>query len=302
MKTSNGPAIELSGLTKKYRKETAVDNLSLRVPRGTTLGLIGPNGAGKSTTIKMLMGMLSITAGSARVLGLDVAVDPVEVKRRVGYVPELHQLYRWMRVGDLIGFTKSFYPTWNDKLCASLVDLFELDRRKKIKHLSKGTLAKVSLVLAVAHEPELLILDEPMSGLDPIAREEFLDGVLRTLCDRDCTVLFSSHTLADVQRLADHVAMLYQGKLLLHCPTDELLASAKRVRAVLRDGCLPRWRPEQIIWQKVDRREWLLTLHPFSSDLLAQLQAENPLEHVDVADVSLEDLFKDYVKGRRVIT
>lgn len=299
MTSSDSPAIELIGLTKTFGEVKAVDALSLVVPRGTTLGLIGPNGAGKSTTIRTLMGLSRVTYGTVRVLGLDPALDAPQIKSRVGYVPETHLMYRWMRIEDVIWFAKSFYPNWNDKLCRDLIDLFGLAPRQKIKQLSKGTLAKVSLLLAIAHEPELLILDEPMSGLDPLAREEILDGVLRTTAERQSTVLFSSHSLGDVQRMADNVAMLYEGKLLLHCPVDELLMSAKRVRAVLRDGCVPAWRPPEAVWQSVERREWQLTLHPFSDQLIERLQGENPVENVEVTDLSLEDLFKDYVKGRR---
>jgi len=299
MNSLDSPAIELVGLTKSFGDVKAVDAVSLVVPRGTTLGLIGPNGAGKSTTIRILMGLSKVTYGTVRVLGLDPALDAPQIKSRVGYVPETHLMYRWMRIADLIWFAKSFYPTWNDKLCGDLVKLFGLNLRQKIKQLSKGTLAKVSLLLAVAHEPELLILDEPMSGLDPLAREEIVDGVLRIISERQCSVLFSSHSLGDVQRMADNVAMLYEGKLLVHCPVDELLTSAKRVRAVLRDGFVPTWRPPEAIWQSVERREWQLTLHPCSEQLIARLQAECPVDNIELADLSLEDLFKDYVKGRR---
>jgi ABC-2 type transport system ATP-binding protein len=294
-------AVELSGLTKRYGGATVVDNLSLRIPRGCTFGLLGPNGAGKSTTIKMLMGMLSITSGTARVLGIDVSAEPARVQQRVGYVPEFHHIYRWMRVREVIRFTKSFYPTWNEELSARLVELFELPLTKKVKHLSKGMLAKLSLLLAVAHEPELLVLDEPTSGLDPIVREEFLDGVLRTIGEGGRTVLFSSHTLADVQRLADTVGILYEGRLLVHRGLDELLSSTKRIRAVLKDGCLPQSEPKGIVWQNVQRREWSLTVDAFSAEVLAHLRADNPVENVEIQDLSLEELFKDYVKGRRVL-
>jgi ABC-2 type transport system ATP-binding protein len=300
MTTADSPALELADLTKRFGSTTVVDNLSLSVPRGTTLGLIGPNGAGKSTTIRMLMGMLSITSGQARVLGIDPTRDATGIKRRVGYVPESHHIYRWMRVEDVIWFARSFYEKWNDDLCRNLLELFGLDGRKKIKHLSKGMLAKVSLVVAISHEPEVLILDEPMSGLDPVAREEFLDGVLRTICDHQRTVVFSSHSLSDVQRMADSVAMLYQGKLLLHCPVDDLLASAKRIRAVLNDGCQPQWKPQETVWERVEQREWLLTVNPCSAQLVDKLRSDNPVTNVEVTDLSLEDLFKDYVKGRRV--
>ncbi len=292
-------AIQLLHVTKRYGRTTVVDDLTLAIPTGSTFGLLGPNGAGKSTTLKMLMGMLSLTAGQIRVLGIDVFAEPARMKQRVGYVPEQPQMYRWMRVGEVIGFTRAFYPSWNDDLCARLLDLFALEVNKKVKHLSKGTAAKLALLLAIAHEPELLVLDEPTSGLDPIVREEFLDGVLRLLCERRCTVLFSSHTLADVQRLADTVGILYEGRLLVHRGVDELLASTKRIRAVLRDGCLPRWEPDGTVWQRVQRREWLLTVRDFSSETIAHLRAENPLEQVEVLDLSLEELFKDYVRGRR---
>ena len=300
MTTGESPALELAGITKRFGRVTAVDNLSLVVPRGTTLGLIGPNGAGKSTTIRMLMGMLSITSGKARVLGIDPTNDATAVKRRVGYVPEAHHIHRWMRVEDVVWFASSLYEKWDYGVTRNLLEQFELDRRQKVKNLSKGTLAKLSLLLAIAHEPELLILDEPMSGLDPIAREEFLDGVLRTICDQQRTVVFSSHSLGDVQRMADNVAMLYQGKLLLYSPVDELLASVKRVRAVLQDGCQPTWKPLETIWQRVEQREWLLTVNPYSPALVERLRAENSVDHVEVIDLSLEDVFKDYVKGRRV--
>ncbi len=168
--SSDGPAIELSGLTKVFGSTPAVDNLSLKIDRGSTFGLLGPNGAGKSTTIKMLMGMLSITAGEARVLGVDVAQNATIVKDSVGYVPETHHIYRWMRVGDVIGFCRALYTTWNDQTCHEMVDLFRLDLSKKVKHLSKGTLVKLALLLAVSHDPQVLVLDEPISGLDPVAR------------------------------------------------------------------------------------------------------------------------------------
>jgi ABC-2 type transport system ATP-binding protein len=293
-------AIELIGVTRRFGTSTAVEDLTLRVPHGHTFGLIGPNGAGKSTTIKMLLGLLRPHAGRIRVLGIDVFAEPSRMKQRVGYVPEVPQMYRWMRVGELIAFTRAFYPSWNADECARLLDLFALDAAKKVKHLSKGMAAKLSLLLALAHDPEVLILDEPTSGLDPLVREEFLDGVLRAVCERRRTVLFSSHALEDVRRLADTVGLLYEGRLLLERGVEELLASTRRIRAVLRDGRLPRHEPAGTVWQHVERREWLLTVSGFTPELLQTLRTENDLEHVEVTGLNLEELFKDVVKGRRV--
>lgn len=298
-RSDNDPAIELAGLTKCFGRTLAVDDLSLQIPRGSTFGLIGPNGAGKSTTIKMLMGMLSPTAGEVRVLGTDMFADPVWVKQRVGYVPETHHIYRWMRVEEVIGFCRSMYETWNDQTCRRMLELFALDPRKKVKHLSKGMLVKLALLLAVSHDPEVLVLDEPMSGLDPLVREEFLDGVLRTICQREQTVLFSTHTLDDVQRLADTVGILNDGCLLVNRTIEELLATTKRIRATLDDGSRPQRLPAGAIWQRIDGREWLVTVGDFSSKKVEQIRAENAVDHVEVIDIGLEDLFKDFIRGER---
>ncbi len=322
---ANGPAIETFGLLKQFGQVVAVKGLSLAIPRGCTFGLLGPNGAGKSTTIKMLMGMLSITCGQARVLGVDVTADPVQVKRRVGYVPEAHHIYRWMRVREVVGFCKSCFPTWNDDTCREMIELFGLDPERKVKHLSKGMLVKLSLLVAVSHEPELLLLDEPLSGLDPIAREDFLDGVLRTICDRGQTVLISSHMLDDVRRLADTVGILNEGRLIVQGNLDEMLTTTKRICATLRDGFQPKWMDKMgtgseptsvdrlknasgevpvpilsgVVWQRIEGREWTITVRDFSPEKVQQVEALDGVEHVGVVDLGLEDLFKDFIRGQR---
>jgi ABC-2 type transport system ATP-binding protein len=294
---ANAPAVELVGVTKRYGTTTVVDNLTLNVPRGTTLGLIGPNGAGKSTTIRILMGMLAPTSGNIRVLGMDVTSDSAPMRRLVGYVPERHDIYPWMTVGEIISFTRAFYPTWDADFCDEMLDLFELDRRKKVKKLSKGMLVKLALLLAISHRPELLVLDEPTTGLDPIVHEDFLDGVLRSICRGGTTVLFSSHNLGDIRRLADSVCILRQGKIVVQRSLDKLLASAKRIRAVLSDGHLPQWVPDTTVWQQVQRREWLLTIDDFDGGIAERIKSENPVESVEVFDLSLGDLFRDYILG-----
>jgi ABC-2 type transport system ATP-binding protein len=301
----NGPAIELVGLTKRFGRDAvaAVDDLCLKIEPGSTFGLIGPNGAGKTTTIKMLMGLLTPTSGMARVLGDFVADKPLIVKQRVGYVPEMHNIDRWMQIGEVVGFCGSLYESWNDQTCREMLELFGLDASKNVSQLSKGMLVKLSLVLAVSHEPEVLILDEPMAGLDPLAREEFLDGVLRTICERGRTVLFSTHSLDDVQRLADTVGILYGGRLLVHRKIDELLASTKRIRATLSDGGGP---PEQLpantIWQQTRGREWSVTVADFTPQVVRQLEAEEGVENVEVVDIGLEELFKDFIRGQRAVS
>ena len=297
--TDQDPAVELAGLTKHFRKESAVENLSLKIKRGSTFGLIGPNGAGKTTTIKMMMGLLRPTRGTAMILGRDVFAEPLAVRQRVGYVPDQHHIDRWMRVREAVGFCRNAFETWSDPLCRELLELFELDPAKKVRHLSKGMLVKLSLVLAVAHEPELLILDEPMSGLDPLAREEFLEGVLRTICERGHTVIFSTHSLDDVQRLADTVGIMYGGRLLVHERIEDLLASTKRIRATLTNGKLPGELPENILWQRVEGRELILTVRHFKPASVEAMRSQPGVEHVEIIDLGLEELFKDFLRGRK---
>ena len=301
-KASSEPAVELSGVTKRFGRQTAVNDLSLRIPRGTAFGFLGPNGAGKTTTIKVLMGLITRNSGQVTVLGVDPAVDAVSVKRRVGYVPEQHFIYRWMRVGEAVHFCRTLYPSWNDDLCEKLLKLFDLDVDKKVKHLSKGMVVKLALLLAITHEPELLVLDEPMAGLDPIIREELLDGVLQAICDREQTLLFSSHTLSDVQRVADVVGIIHDGRLLVHDQVDVLLDGTKRIRAVLKDGCAPSRPPAGVVWQTVKDREWLLTVKDFSADTVEALRKSNSLDRIEVIDLGLEEIFKDYVRGWRATT
>ena len=292
-------AIHLEDLTKRYGGKTVVDAVNLTIPRGSVLGLIGANGAGKSTLIKMMMGILSISSGSARLFGTDVTQEGLAIKRCTGYVPEFHQMYQWMTVGRIIDFVASFYPNWNQRFCAELQEVFSLDPAKKVKHLSKGMVAKLALLLAVSHEPKLLLLDEPMSGLDPISRDEFLDGVLQTLTGKETTVLFSSHTLDDVQRIADQIAVLHEGKLLLHQPLDQFLLRAKRLRVVLEDDQEELCLPAHTVWHQRDHRLWTLTVSNFSSDTLAEVKRQNRVHSIDIVDVGLQDLFKDIIRGQR---
>jgi ABC-2 type transport system ATP-binding protein len=292
--------IQAVNLTKHYRRLVAVDHVSLEIPKGCVFGLIGPNGAGKTTLIKMLMGLTKITAGRANINGLNVADLPDRIHRAVGYVPEVHNIYRWMSVGEVIRFSRTFRDTWNEALCKELLDAYELDPAKKVKHLSKGMLAKLSLLLALSFEPEVLLLDEPTSGLDVVVREEFVDSLLETICRRECTVLFSSHAIEDVERIADRVGLIFGGQLQLDKPVKDLLSSTRRIRAVLKDGAAPKTIPDGTIWQQIDGREWLLTVMNSTAETISRLQAENSLENVQIEEIGLTQFFKDYVKGRKV--
>jgi ABC-2 type transport system ATP-binding protein len=209
------PVIDITGITRRFGDKTALDSVSLSLPRGAVYGLVGANGAGKTTLIRHIMGLLRAEDGSVRVFGLDPVADPVAVLSRIGYLSEENDIPGWMRVDELIHYSRAFYPDWDDPYAEELRDAFALDPAAKIRTLSKGQKARMGLLIALAHQPDLLVLDEPSSGLDPIVRRDILGAVIRTIADEGRTVLFSSHLLEEVEQVADHVTMISDGRIVL---------------------------------------------------------------------------------------
>jgi ABC-2 type transport system ATP-binding protein len=216
------PVITVSELTRRFGDKTALSSVSLSLPRGAVYGLVGANGAGKTTLIRHLLGLLRAESGSVRVFGLDPVADPVGVLSRIGYLSEENDLPGWMRVDELIRYSRAFYPAWDDGYAEELRRTFDLDPAARIKNLSKGQKARAGLLIALAYRPDLLVLDEPSSGLDPIVRRDILGAVIRTIADEGRTVLFSSHLLDEVEQVADHVTMISHGRVVLSGPLAAL--------------------------------------------------------------------------------
>jgi ABC-2 type transport system ATP-binding protein len=221
--------IETHNLTRRYGRTEAVHELNLTVPTGSVFALLGPNGAGKTTTIKMLVNLLNPTAGSAQVLGVDSRKLGERELAQLGYVSENQQLPLWMTVRQLLDYCRPFYPTWDAALEKTLLARFELPLDRKLGHLSRGMTMKATLLTSLAYRPKLLVLDEPFSGLDPLVRDEFIKGVLEVSGTGDWTVFVSSHDIDEVERLADHVAMIEDGRLRLSEKTEALQARFRRV-------------------------------------------------------------------------
>src|SRR5881398_2130432 len=207
--------VHVSDLTRRFGATTALARVSLSLPRGAVYGLVGANGAGKTTLIKHLLGLLKAQSGSVRVFGLDPVSDPVGVLSRIGYLSEQRDLPPWMRIDELLRYTQAFYPKWDASYAEQLRRQFGLDPAARVRNLSRGECAKAGLLLALAHRPELLLLDEPSSGLDPVVRRDILEAIIRAVADEGRTVLFSSHLLHEVERVADHVALIDQGRVVL---------------------------------------------------------------------------------------
>ncbi len=207
--------VEIEGLTRRFRRTTALDGVSLVVPQGGVFGLVGENGAGKTTLIKHILGLLRAQAGSVRVFGLDPVKCPAKVLGRIGTLSEDRDLPAWMRVWELMRYTRTFHPKWDPEYAEHLRDVFELDPKAKLSTLSQGQLAKAGLLAALAHRPEFLVLDEPSSGLDANVRRNILEAVVLTVAEEGRTVLFSSHLLDEIERVADRVAMIHHGNVVL---------------------------------------------------------------------------------------
>ncbi|MFO0979043.1 MAG: ABC transporter ATP-binding protein [Planctomycetaceae bacterium] len=227
--TSAGSLISITELTRQFDSKVALNAVSLQVPRGGVFGLIGGNGAGKTTLIRHILGMLKAQSGSVRVFGMDPIANPVEVLGRVGYLSEDRDLPNWMRIRELIRYTQAFYPTWDSAYANELLDAFDLDPKSSIRSLSRGQRARTGLLIALAHRPELLVLDEPSSGLDPVVRRDILGSIIRTIADDGRTVFFSSHLLDEVERVADRVAIIHQGQIMLTSTMDEIRETHRRL-------------------------------------------------------------------------
>lgn len=291
----NEPAIELQAVSKSFRSNTVLRGLTMQVPRGSTFAFLGQNAAGKSTTIRMLMGLLKRDDGAIRVLGLDPQREPIELRRRVGYLAEDQTMYGWMRVEEIVRFVAPFYPTWDHDLAFKYLRDFELPLRTRIKHLSKGQNVRLGLVLALAHRPELVILDDPALGLDPIMRKQFNRDLITHLQGEGRTVFYSSHLLYEVEPVADEVAILAGGRIVRQANTEVLRRDVKQI-ILGREAFEAIQSNLQILDKRTDGDQVAVIVERAEQavDRLAREGAE-----YRVVDLNLDDIFEAYVVGKR---
>jgi ABC-2 type transport system ATP-binding protein len=289
------PAIELRNVRKDFGRKTVLAGVNLSVSAGQTFAFLGRNGAGKTTAIRMLLGLLKPTSGQVRVLGLDPRTQALEVRRRVGYVAEDQVMFGWMRVAQLMSFMSPFYPTWDGKWARELSERFELPMATKVKHLSKGQGVRLALLLALAHRPRLVILDDPTLGLDPIMRKEFLRDLVTYLQGEQVTVFFSSHLLYEVEPVADAVTILDRGRIVRTASTEDLRANVKRLIVPVSAESLLRSLPGLLDLSRSGRQAIAVV-----DDIAAALAAlQKAGTQVDVIDLNLDEIFEAYVIGRK---
>ena len=291
--------IEASDLRKNYEGVEALRGLSFQVPAGSIYGFLGRNGAGKTTTIKVLLGMARPTSGRVRVLGLaaDAQEASVAIRRRTGFVSDEKDLYDYMTVEQMIRFTAPFFPRWRVDLERRYLRTFELPLDRKIKALSRGTRTKLALLLALCRGAELLILDEPTSGLDPAMTEGVLQALVAHVGDEGMTVFFSSHQIAEIDQIADHVAIIDRGRTVVTGVLDDLRQNFRRIELVF-DGDAPEAAFRAPGVERVRRQGRVLTvLSSAGADrILDEARALNPVS-VDVVPVTLKEIFLETVAG-----
>lgn len=291
-------AIVTIRLTKYYGGRKVVDQLDLKIPYGTVYGLLGRNGAGKSTTLKMLTGMVRPDYGRIELLGENVEKLSPSTRSRIAYLAEGHPLYTGMTVRQAVDFTMSFYPNADRQFVDMILDHFALSPKAKIGRLSKGQRAQVSLALALAPDPELLILDDPTLGLDTNVRRDFLESMIQIIQRRGRTILFSSHVLGDVERVADRVGVMIDGVLRVDCPAEQFKASVRKVVAEFdrEPPQVPTCPGLLSDWRVGTRRE--LVFVGYGPRQRAAIEALSP-RRIEVVEMNLEDAFIEYTRGPR---
>jgi ABC-2 type transport system ATP-binding protein len=289
-------ALHFERVTRRFGKRTAVDALDLTVEPGTILGLVGRNGSGKTTSLSLAHGMLYADAGSIRVLGLDPRRDGLELRTRVSLLAEESSLYPWMKVQEILDFGAALHPRWDAKLAADISARLKLEPQVKIRNLSRGTRAKVSLVLAVAARPELLLLDDPTAGLDPLVRREVLQGVLEAVSDGGGAVVYASHLVHDIERVADNVVFLDAGRKRFEASVEHLKETTRRARAVFDAGAPEGIELEGKIDARTDGRVLTVVAEDPGHDLDTRLRSLGASE-VEVESISLEEILIAFLRN-----
>jgi ABC-type multidrug transport system ATPase subunit len=291
--------IETADLRKSYGDLDAVRGLTLRVPAGSIYGFLGRNGAGKTTTIKVLLGMTRPTSGEARVFGAPAhaSASSVEIRRRTGFVSEDKDLYDFMTVEEMIRFTAPLFPRWRHDLEERYLRKFELRPSQSVKSLSRGMRTKLALLLALSRGAELLILDEPTSGLDPAMTEEVLQSLISHVASEQMTVFFSSHQIAEVEQIADHIAIIDRGKAVVTGTLDELRERYRRIQLVF-EGEAPEALFSAPGVERIRRKGRVLTVLTSAGPepVVNEARALHPIS-IDVMPISLKDIFLETVVG-----
>jgi len=285
--------IETVDLARRFRGLEAVEALNLQVPAGSIFALVGPNGAGKTTTIKLLMNLVRPTRGRAFVLGADSRRLGPQDFRRIGYVSENQQLPDWMTPDQLLAYVRPFYPTWDEALSRKLQVDLGLTAQAPLRALSRGTRMKAALLASLAYRPELVVLDEPFTGLDPLVRDELIRALLELPGAHPCTVFVSSHDIEEVERLADWIGFIDRGRLLFAEPVSSLLSRFRLIEVIVPDGVTLKSPPDQgwLIQGVAGRTVRFVDTGHGAPDAMSRIMSAYPGAHITALPLSLREIF-----------
>lgn len=286
-------------LTKKFGKKTALDSIDLSVNEGSIIGLVGANGCGKSTLIRHAIGLYLPTAGNCSTFGTDAGNLPAEVMAQIGYVHQDGQLLDWMTVRQHIDYIAAYYDNWNLELQENFIEKFDIDLKARVGKLSPGLRQQLAILLAICHEPRLLLLDEPAAALDPIARSNFLDLLLEIIQTQDRTIIISSHILSDIEKVIDHVVIMDEGKIISDSSFDELRERFCRVQLTghisFDQLCI-----DNIIEEQYDSGQAILTIADTDPEAIRAAVAKHNCT-CEISMLSLEDIYKAVISKKLVL-
>jgi len=291
----NESVVEVENLVKFFDGRCVLDGIKLKVPPGCIYGLLGRNASGKTTIIRILLGLEPATRGRTFLLGAESTNLSTRVHSRIGYVAEGHNLIQNYKVGRVVKLCKDLSWRWNDKFFKHLIETFRLPMDRRVRELSIGMRAQLNLSLAMAIDPELLILDDPTLGMDTVVRRQFLELAIDVIQQQGRTILFCSHILSDVERIAERIGILAAGKLVVDCPLEELKNRVKKLRVIFPQSAPENLHLTEIINQQIQGREMVITVANWNQQKQAILETFKPSSCTEIP-MSLEDIFIECTK------
>ncbi len=286
--------LNIKNLAKSFGRKKVLENFNMTLQKGKVHGLIGKNGEGKTTLARMIMGIIPSNEGEIIYKDQNIGFKKTTYKKEIGYIPEDSFLYSWMTIKDLLDFNSSFYPKWNQKKADEILEKFSLDKKQRIKTLSRGMKLKLGLIVALAAEPELLILDDPTSGIDVPTRQDFLRGIIRELSEAGTTILFSTHLVHELERIVDHLSILSEGHLILDENYQQIKNAAKRARITFKDSIPEKLAIDGVLKEQREGNVADLVIYPWDKATEKKIDALSPARW-EKEPLSLEEVFISFV-------
>jgi len=286
--------LKIKNLCKRFGRKKVLENFNLTLQRGKVHGLLGRNGEGKTTLIRMIMGIIPSNKGEISFKDKKIKFNDVSYKKEVGYIPEDPFFFSWMTIKDLLTLNSSFYPKWNSKKADEFLGIFSLDKKARIKNLSRGMKLKLGLLVALASEPKLLILDDPTSGIDVPTRQDFLKDIIRELCEKGTTILFSTHLVHELERIVEHLSILHGGNLILDESYQKVKDATKRIRINFENSPPKKFEIDGILKEQREGNRADLIIYPWDEEKEKKIKAL-PSAKWETDPLTLEEIFVSFV-------